>query len=86
MSEELPGLAQLRAMLGASDTSQLIVRGLSIAVAAGTFYVVSTDALYGDAPPLPLAQIEANVVPIGNVTLVTPPAPAPVAEVAPVCR
>jgi len=76
MSEELPGLAPLRAMLGASDNSQLIVRGMGIIVAVGTFYVVSTEALYGDAPPLPLTQVEANIVPIGTVALTAPPAPA----------
>jgi len=84
MSEELPGLAQLRAMLGASDNSQLIVRGMSIIVAAGTFYVVSTEALYGDAPPLPQSQVEANIAPIGAVALTAPPAaPAPAVEAAP---
>ena len=75
MSEELPGLAQLRAMLGASDNSQLIVRGMAIVVAVGTFYVVSTEALYGDAPPLPPSQVEANIAPIGTVALTPPPAP-----------
>jgi resuscitation-promoting factor RpfA len=84
MSEELPGLAPLRAMLGASDNSQLIVRGMAIVVAVGTFYVVSTEALYGDAPPLPQSQVEANIAPIGTVALTAPPAPAvesaPVAE------
>ena len=90
MSEELPGLASLRAMLGVSDNSQLIVRGMSIIVAVGAFYVVSTEALYGDVPPLPPSQVAANVAPIGTVTLAKPPAPPaaavnePTAETAPV--
>ncbi|MGQ9831993.1 MAG: hypothetical protein ACUVQI_10450, partial [Thermochromatium sp.] len=80
MSEELPGLAQLRAMLGASDNSQLIVRGVGIIVAVGTFYVVSTEALYGDVPPLPASEVAANIAPIGTVTLTPPPAPPAVVE------
>ncbi|WP_200375465.1 hypothetical protein [Thiocystis violacea] len=75
MNEVVPGLGQMKATLIGGDMSQYIVRGLGILVAVGTAYVVSSEALYGNPPPLPASVVAVNIAPIGTVALVKPPAP-----------